>query len=83
MRLSPYGRLDDEDIMQQGDEIRFSTRRSTLQQYCDESLDDERVRWTPITAYWIGRKFGEFRKGLTKPKSFHNHGLIECRRRIR
>jgi hypothetical protein len=82
MKFSPYSRLDDNDIMIKGDEIRFATRRSSLSQYCDPSLDEERMRWTPITKYWIGHTFGEFRKGLTKPKSYHNHGRIECRRKI-
>jgi hypothetical protein len=83
MRLSPYSRLDDYDIMIVGDEIRCSTNRSSLTQYCDSSLDEERKQWTPVTKYWIGKKFGEFRTRLTQPNCVHNHGTIECRRKIK
>lgn len=72
MKLSPYGRLEDHDVMQVGDEIRLDTPMSQLTQYCDPSLDESRRKWKPVPFWWIGKKFGAFRRGC--------RGKVDCRR---
>ena len=65
MRLSEYGILEDSDTLEYGDEIRFVT---------PISHNPEQMKWTAITAYWIGKKFGEFQNPVL--------GILEGRRKL-
>lgn len=75
MRRSPYLRLDDDDVMIEGDEIRFDTPLSLLTQQADVENDEGRRKWFSVAKVWVGKTFGEFRRGL--PRS----GKIDCRRK--
>lgn len=74
MRRSPYFRLDDDDVMVDGDEIRFDTPLSFLTQQADEGNDEGRRGWVSVAKVWVGKTFGEFRRGLPNQK-------IDCRRK--
>jgi len=77
MKYSPYARLDDNDTFKNGDEIRFDTPFSHISQYCDVEMDYKRSEWRLVSDYWIGKKFGTFRKGVRK------FGKIDCRRKVK
>ena len=78
MTLSQYGRLEDSDVMQEGDEIRYDSPYSNFDAYADESLDESRRQWQRIYPYWVGKTFGEFRNGPSQ----RGRGKIDCRRRL-
>jgi hypothetical protein len=72
--LVVYGILEDSDVFVHGDEVRCATPFSSMTQAADPELDSDRMAWTPIYPYWVGRTFGEYKNGAP--------GLIEGRRRL-
>lgn len=76
MKYSPYARLEEEDIIQDGDEVRFDTPFSHFSQNVDISLDHLRMQWNKFFPCWIGKKFSSFLKGSEK------FGKIDARRLI-
>ena len=76
MTRCEYERLEPEDVIQEGDELRFATPLSSLTQHVDESLDRSRSRWQQVSPCWVGRRASEFFAGCKR------FGRVDIRRKL-